>query len=54
MIDNAGIGSGVAEMPADSAQIPPRALIRGARYDTMMGAFGGKGFYVEDPKSVLP
>ena len=28
----------------------PNSLIWGARYDRMMDAFGGKGFYVEDPK----
>jgi thiamine pyrophosphate-dependent acetolactate synthase large subunit-like protein len=30
----------------------PNALIWGARYDRMMEAFGGKGFYVEDPKDL--
>ena len=31
---------------------PPRALIYGARYDKMLEAFGGKGFYIEDPKDL--
>jgi hypothetical protein len=32
----------------------PNTLIYGARYDRMMDAFGGKGFFVEDPKDPLP
>jgi 2-hydroxyacyl-CoA lyase 1 len=28
----------------------PRVLTIGARYDRMMEAFGGKGWYVEDPR----
>ena len=30
----------------------PNALIYGARYDKMMEAFGGKGFFIEDPKDL--
>jgi hypothetical protein len=30
----------------------PNSLIYGARYDRMMEAFGGKGFFVEDPKNI--
>jgi thiamine pyrophosphate-dependent acetolactate synthase large subunit-like protein len=30
----------------------PNSLIWGARYDRMMDAFGGKGFFVEDPKDL--
>jgi 2-hydroxyacyl-CoA lyase 1 len=30
----------------------PNSLIYGARYDRMMEAFGGKGFFVEDPKDL--
>ena len=30
----------------------PNALIYGARYGRMMDAFGGKGFFVEDPKNL--
>jgi hypothetical protein len=29
----------------------PNALIYGARYDRIMEAFGGKGFFVENPKT---
>ena len=30
----------------------PNSLIYGARYDRMMEAFGGKGFFVADPKDL--
>ena len=30
----------------------PNALIYGARYDKMMEAFGGKGFFIEEPKDL--
>jgi thiamine pyrophosphate-dependent acetolactate synthase large subunit-like protein len=30
----------------------PNALIYGARYDKMMEAFGGKGFYIEEPNDL--
>jgi thiamine pyrophosphate-dependent acetolactate synthase large subunit-like protein len=30
--------------------LKPNALIYGARYDKVMEAFGGRGFFVEDPK----
>jgi 2-hydroxyacyl-CoA lyase 1 len=30
----------------------PNSLIYGARYDRIMEAFGGKGFFVEDPKDL--
>src|SRR6266850_1888201 len=30
----------------------PNSLIYGARYDRVMEAFGGKGFFVEDPKDI--
>ncbi len=31
---------------------PRNALIYGARYDRVMESFGGKGFFVEDPKKI--
>ncbi|MEZ5854048.1 MAG: thiamine pyrophosphate-binding protein [Hyphomicrobiaceae bacterium] len=43
---------GHGEVPGRSPQNPPRSLIYGARYDKMMEAFGGKGFYIEDPKDL--
>jgi len=30
----------------------PNALIYGARYDRVMEAFGGRGFFVENPKDL--
>ena len=32
--------------------LKPNALIYGARYDKMMEAFGGKGWFVENPKDL--
>ncbi len=51
VLNNGGIGRGV-EAFADGEQIPPFALSIGARYDKMMEAFGGKGFYIEDPANL--
>jgi 2-hydroxyacyl-CoA lyase 1 len=51
VLNNGGIGGGLAELPKDGP-LPPSALTVGARYDKMMEAFGGKGFYVEDPKGL--
>ena len=48
VLNNGGIGRGVPEFK-EGEQIPPFALTIGARYDRMMEAFGGKGFYIEDP-----
>ncbi len=51
VLNNGGIGKGIAEFPAD-APLPPGVLTIGARYDKMMEAFGGKGFFIEDPKDL--
>lgn len=48
VLNNGGIGRGVEALPTDG-QIPAHLLTVAARYDQMMEAFGGKGFYVEDP-----
>jgi 2-hydroxyacyl-CoA lyase 1 len=32
--------------------LKPNALIYGARYDKVMEAFGGKGWFVENPKDI--
>ena len=51
VFNNGGIGPGGGDIPADPMlKMKPNSLIYGARYDLMMEAFGGKGFYVEDPK----
>src|SRR5229473_492674 len=53
VFNNGGIGPGHAEMPDDPLQnLKPNALIYGARYDKMMEAFGGKGFFIENPKDL--
>ena len=53
VLNNGGIGGGMGEFPEDRlGGLPPRVLIHGARYDKMMEAFGGKGFYIEDPKDL--
>lgn len=51
VLNNGGIGSGIAEFPTDGP-LPPRVLTIGARYDRMMEAFGGKGWFVEDPREL--
>jgi thiamine pyrophosphate-dependent acetolactate synthase large subunit-like protein len=48
VLNNGGIGRGV-ESFVEGEQIPAHALSIDARYDKMMEAFGGKGFFVEDP-----
>jgi 2-hydroxyacyl-CoA lyase len=49
VLNNGGIGGGVEALPDNRFESPARVLTVGARYDLMMEAFGGKGFYVEDP-----
>lgn len=52
VLNNGGIGSGTEKYPDDPFNNPPRALINGARYDKMMESFGGKGWYINDPKDL--
>jgi 2-hydroxyacyl-CoA lyase 1 len=53
VFNNGGIGPGHAEPPKNPLQtMKPNALIYGARYDKMMEAFGGKGWFVENPKDL--
>jgi len=52
VLNNGGIGSGMAEFPEDRSTLPPRAMTIGSGYEKVMEAFGGKGFYVEDPKDL--
>ena len=53
VLNNGGIGPGMSEIPQDPMfNLKPNALIYGARYDKMMEAFGGKGFFVKDPKDL--
>jgi 2-hydroxyacyl-CoA lyase 1 len=48
VLNNGGIGGGMDELPTDRP-IPAPILTPGAHYEKVMEAFGGKGFYVEDP-----
>src|SRR3989454_9450604 len=53
VFNNGGIGPGMTEIPDNPLQnLKPNALIYGARYDKGMEAFGGKGFFVENPKDL--
>ncbi len=53
VFNNGGIGPGHAKHPANPLkELRPNALIYGARYDKMMEAFGGKGWFVENPKDL--
>ncbi|MEL0018250.1 MAG: oxalyl-CoA decarboxylase [Rickettsiales bacterium] len=48
VLNNGGIGSGIEKFP-ENEPLPPRVLTIGPSYEKMMEAFGGKGWYVEDP-----
>jgi 2-hydroxyacyl-CoA lyase 1 len=48
VFNNGGILSGVAHMPQDGP-LPVNAFLPGARYEKIMEAFGGKGYYCETP-----
>jgi 2-hydroxyacyl-CoA lyase 1 len=53
VLNNGGIGPGMEEIPENPMfNMRPNTLIYGARYDKVMEAFGGKGFFVEDPKDI--
>lgn len=48
VLNNGGIGGGFEDWPADRP-LPPSALSRTAHYEKVVEAFGGQGYYVEDP-----
>src|SRR5919108_101270 len=53
VFNNGGIGPGHAKHPENPLKdLRPNALIYGARYDRMMEAFGGKGWFIENPKDL--
>lgn len=53
VINNNGIGSGVSEFRP--GQPPPAfALLPGARYEKLIEAFGGRGYYVSEPSQLEP
>ena len=49
VLNNGGIGASAGEAPNVEGTLPPGSLTRGARYDLMMEAFGGRGLHVENP-----
>ncbi|MDH4145048.1 MAG: thiamine pyrophosphate-binding protein [Acidimicrobiia bacterium] len=51
VMNNNGIGGGLAELPADR-QAPPNMLMPGARYEQVMEAFGGNGWYCTEPAQI--
>ena len=53
VINNNGIGGGVSEIRPGVAP-PPFVLLPGARYEKVMEAFGGRGYFVERPEELLP
>jgi 2-hydroxyacyl-CoA lyase 1 len=53
VLNNGGIGGGFEDWPTDQP-LPPSALSRTARYEKVCEAFGGQGFYVEDPADLRP
>ena len=52
VLNNGGIGGGAAALPDNPLDAQPGHLTVAARYDLMMEAFGGKGFFVTDPKDL--
>ena len=53
VLNNGGIGGGFEDWPIDQP-LPPSALSRTAHYEKVCEAFGGQGFYVEDPADLRP
>ncbi len=53
VVNNNGIGGGPSELlPVD--KIPPGAYYPDARYEKVIEAFGGQGYYVDDPEAIGP
>jgi len=48
VINNNGIGGGVSELRPDRDP-PPSVMLPGARYEKVIEAFGGRGYYVDSP-----
>ena len=49
VVNNNGIGGGPAELPSDKP-IPPSVYTPNARYERIIEAFGGRGWYVTEPE----
>lgn len=52
ILNNNGIGGGPTQL--DPNRIPPSAYVPNAHYERVIEAFGGLGFYVEDPADLKP
>lgn len=60
VINNCGISSGIeqdffVQLQSDkepTLSLPPMALLPNARYEQVMSAFGGKGYYVRTRESL--
>ena len=50
IVNNNGIGGGPSKLDPD--RIPPGAYTPNARYEQIIEAFGGKGFYVTEPSEL--
>jgi 2-hydroxyacyl-CoA lyase 1 len=53
VINNNGVGGGPTEL-MDIDHIPPGAYYPDARYERVIEAFGGQGFYVDRPEDLKP
>jgi len=53
VINNNGIGGGVSEL-RPGVPPPPGVLLPGARYEKIIEAFGGRGYYVQTPEELRP
>jgi 2-hydroxyacyl-CoA lyase 1 len=53
IINNNGIGGGPSELSPDKPY-PPGAYTPSARYEKVIEAFGGKGYFVERPEELKP
>jgi 2-hydroxyacyl-CoA lyase 1 len=52
IINNNGIGGGPSEH--DPEKVYPTSLLPNARYEKVIEAFGGRGFFVEEPSQLKP
>jgi len=49
IFNNGGIYRGTDKNPTGGADVAPTVFVKDARYDKMMEAFGGLGFYATSP-----
>ena len=54
VMNNGGIGGGLVEGPRPDRPLPPSMLSWDAHYEKVVEAFGGKGFFVDDPGKLMP